>query len=181
MTIAGHPLLLADTGPFCRFAEASDAHVDALVAYVRHNLRITQDVAIELARLGETRFPRLKRLGWNRFPAEDPITITDARLLSQIDNIVEGRRRHSPGHFLEDRGEVATILVAKQLECPILIDDRWGSTFARRKSVATFSTEDLAVEMAQSDRLTPDEAFEVFRRVYHNDRASFEARLTAAA
>jgi hypothetical protein len=182
MTIAAEPLLLADTGPFCRFAEASDRHVDALSAHLRHNLRITQDVAIEIARLARTTFPRLKRLQWKEFPAEDPITITDARLLSQIENIVDGRRRHSPGHFLEDRGEIATILVAKQMGCPVLIDERWGKdTFAPRKGVATYSTEDLAIEIVLAGGLTRDQAFDVYRRVYRNDRASFDARLAEAA
>jgi hypothetical protein len=182
MTIADEPLLLADTGPFCRFAEAGDAQVDALAAHLRHNLRITQDVAIELARLAGTKFPRLKQLAWKEFPGEEPITITDARLLSQIEDIARGRRRHAPGHFLEDRGEIATILVAKQIGCPVLIDERWGKeTFAPRKGVATYSTEDLAVEIARAERLTPDEAFEVYRRVYHGDRSTFDARLAAAA
>lgn len=104
MTIAAQPLLLADTGPFCRFAETGDEQV----------------------------------------------------------------------------GEVATILVANQLDCPVLIDERWGKeTFAPRKGVATYSTEDLAVEMAAVGVLTAEQAFAVFERVYHRDRAAFDARLAA--
>lgn len=180
MSIASQPLLLADTGPFCRFAETGDEHLDALASHLGDNLRITQDVAIELSRLAREAFPRLARLRWLAFPREEPITIRDKRLLDQIENIVQGRRRHAPGHFLEDRGEVATILVAKSIGCPVLIDDRWGKdTFAVRKGVPTFSTEDLAVEMAAARVLTPDQAYAVFRRVYRSDRATFDARLAA--
>lgn len=176
MRIADQPVLLADTGPFCRFSEASDAHVDALVDYMGDTLQITQDVSIEIQRLAKQRFPRLNRLSWKGFPASDPITITDKRLLDQIENIIDGRRRHSPGHFMEDRGEVATILVAKSMGCPVLIDERWGKeTFAVRKDVATFSTEDLAVEMAAAGALSPNDAYEVFRRVYQSSRVSFDA------
>lgn len=178
MRIADQPVLLADTGPFCRFADAGDAHVDALVDYVGDTLQITQDVSIEIQRLAKQRFPRLNRLSWKGFPASDPITITDKRLLDQVENIIEGRRRHSPGHFMEDRGEVATILVAKSMDCPVLIDERWGKeTFATRKGVTTFSTEDLAVEMASVGALSPDDAFAVFRRVYQSSRSSFDALL----
>jgi hypothetical protein len=180
MSIASHALLLADTGPLCRFAEAGDEQVDALVDYLGEALRITQDVNIEVQRLAKTKFPRLHRLAWKGFPSSDPITITDKRLLDQIENIVQGRRRHSPGHFMEDRGEVATILVAKAIECSVLIDDRWGKdTFAVRKGVPTFSTEDLAVEMASAGALTEDEAYAVFRRVYRSSRSSFDTRLGA--
>lgn len=180
MSIADQPALLADTGPFCRFAEAGDDAIDALVNYLGGSIRITQDVSIELQRLAKTQFPRLKRFTWQKFPVEDPITITDKRLLDQIENIVQGRRRHNPGHFMEDRGEVATILVAKDLGCPVLIDDRWGrETFAVKKGVATFSTEELAVEMAADGVLSENDAFDVFRRVYNSDRPTFDQQLAA--
>jgi len=180
MSIADQSMLLADTGPFCRFAEAGDDAIDALVSYLGDSIRITQDVSIELQRLAKTQFPRLNRFIWKKFPVEDPITITDKRLLDQIENIVQGRRRHNPGHFMEDRGEVATILIAKALGCPVLIDDRWGKErFAIKKGVLTFSTEDLAVEMAVAGALSEDDAFEVFRRVYNSPRLTFDTRLAA--
>jgi hypothetical protein len=81
---------------------------------------------------------------------------------------------------MEDRGEVATILVAKDLGCPVLIDERWGrETFAVKKGVATFSTEELAVEMAAAGVLSANDAFDVFRRVYNSDRPTFDQQLAA--
>ena len=118
MILGGQTLLLADTGPFCRFAEAGDKHIDALADFAREHIKIVQDVALELHRLAKLSHPRLKRLDWIDFPKGEPITITDARLLAQIDDICAGRRRRDPGHFMKDRGEIATILIAKKMGCP---------------------------------------------------------------
>lgn len=181
MILGGQTLLLADTGPFCRFADAGDKHIDALAAYARDHIKIVQDVALELHRLSKLSHPRLKRLDWIDFPEGEPITITDARLLSQIEDICAGRRRRKPGHFMEDRGEIATILVAKQIGCPVIIDENWGrETFAPKKGVTTCTTEDLAVEIAVAGLLTDDEAFDVFRRVFHRTRTEFDARINTA-
>jgi predicted nucleic acid-binding protein len=180
MTIVGQPLLLADTGPFCRFAEVGDGHLDAFAAHTRANLAIVQDVKLELHRLAQNDFPRLKQLDWIGFPAKEPITVTDKHLLAQIENICDGRRRRNPGHFMEDRGEVASILLAKSLGCPVLIDERWGrEQFAVVKRVVTYTTEDLALELAVDGGLTEDQAFAVFRGVYRSTRSDFNARLAA--
>jgi hypothetical protein len=179
--LGGQTLLLADTGPFCRFADAGDEHIDALAEYAQTHIRIVHDVALEIDRLSKTSHPRLKRLQWIDFPPGEPITITDARLLSQIEDICAGRRRQSPGHFMEDRGEIATILVAKRMNCPVIVDEKWGrEIFAPKKNVSVFTTEDIAVDMAVNGNLTDDAAFDVFRRVFHRSRVQFDIRVNEA-
>lgn len=178
--IADQPVLLADTGPFCRCAEAGQEQLDAAVDYLRPNTQIVQDVARELARRAATdEHARIASMRWRGFPGAEPITITDARLLAQIDNILVGRRRHSPGHFLEDRGEVATILVAKKLGCAVMIDDRDGRRFAERKGLTVFTTENLAAELAAVDALSEAAAWEIFRRVYGGRRTALSQRVAA--
>jgi hypothetical protein len=182
LLIAECPCLLADTGPFCCFAEGQHNQLEAMATYLDDRLWVTQDVAIELGR--RSRIPKHAALGAlsfvPRFPRHEPITITDRRMLQQVDDIIAGRRRRKPGHFMEDRGEVATVLLAKERGWPVLIDERWGTAFATKKGVVTFSTEELCVEMAVSDTLTDDHAYDVFKRVYHTKRAEFDRRVSAA-
>ncbi len=109
------PFLLADTGPFCRFAEGKSQQILALADYLDGAVRVVQDVSIELSRRAKTpEHAALNQLQWidPKFPQHQPIAITDKRVLAQIEDILQGRRRRNPGHFMEDRGEVATILVA---------------------------------------------------------------------
>ena len=118
------PRILADTGPFCRLAEAGEVHLDVAAAYLQANVEVVDDVSRELRRRStiavHARLTRLTQLG---VPAGDPVTVTDRHLLDRIDTIVDGRRRRKPGHELEDRGEVATALVAAALGVPALMDD----------------------------------------------------------
>jgi predicted nucleic acid-binding protein len=184
MTLIGQrPFLLADTGPFCRFAEGTSQQILALASYLAASVHIAQDVSIELHRRAKTpEHASLKQLQWidPKFPQYDPIAITDMRVLAQIENILDGRRRRNPGHFMEDRGEVATILIAKDHGWPVLLDDGWGRrSFAPAKGVEVFSTEDLCVEMAATKALSTDDAFEVFEKVYKTGRAEFDRRVAA--
>jgi hypothetical protein len=158
--IRERPFLLADTGPFCRFAEGQHDQLAALAEYLDDRLWVTQDVAIELSRRAKTEQHRtLAILGWEpKFPRHEPLTITDAKMLQQIEDIVTGRRKIRPGHFMEDRGEVATVLVAKERGWPVLLDERWGRTFAARKEVDVITTEDLCVEMVSAGKLTDNHA-----------------------
>ena len=102
-------------------------------------------------------------------------------MLQQIEDIVAGRRRRSPGHFMEDRGEVATILLAKERGWPVLLDERWGTAFAVRKGVETVTTEELCTELTIAGKLNDDHAFDVFKRVYRTGRAEFDRRVKVAA
>jgi hypothetical protein len=179
LLIGGCPHLLADTGPFCRFAEGTHDQLAAMTEYLDERVWITQDVAIELQRRARTQeHAALARLTWKPpFPRHEPITISDGRLLQQIEDIVAGRRKRDPGHFMEDRGEVATILLAKERGWPVLLDERWGTTFAANKGVEVVSTEDLCVEMVVASKLSDDHGYEVFKHVYRTRRAEFNRRL----
>jgi hypothetical protein len=179
LLIADRPCLLADTGPFCRFAEGRHDQLAVMDKYLDERLWIAQDVAIELQRRSQTSaHAALARLQWKPpFPRHEPITITDRRMLQQIEDIVAGRRKRNPAHFMADRGEVATILLAKERGWPVLLDERWGTTFAERKSVETVTTEDLCVELTIAGKLSDDHAFDVFKRVYRTGRAEFDRRV----
>jgi hypothetical protein len=174
--------LLADTGPFCRFAEASSDQLSAMVDYLGDRVWIAQDVALELHRRAQTeQHRRLASLTWEpRFPRGEPLTITDAKLLQQIEDIAAGRLKKRPGHFLKDRGEIATVLLAKERGWPVLLDDTWGQKFAAKKGVEIITTEDLCVEMVVAGKLTEDHAFEVFKRVRWSPRGDFDGRVAAA-
>jgi hypothetical protein len=183
MRINERAILLADTGPFCSFSEAGDKHLTAMMDYLSGRLRITRDVELEIDRHIKTgKFPGLAALRWrDDFPnGDDVLTITDKHVLAQAEQIVAGqqRRRANKVHFMADRGEVETILVAKQLGCPVLIDERWGKeTFAPKKGVEVYSSEQLALEIAAAGLLTEDEAYDVFKLIYHRSRADFDAEL----
>ncbi|MGA2470981.1 MAG: hypothetical protein ABSG64_09855 [Solirubrobacteraceae bacterium] len=181
MSLISERTLLVDTGPLCRLAEAGEVHLDVAVTYLREVLTVVMDVHRELRRRSEQPVhARLKRLEQLGVPRDEPITITDASLLSRIDAIVEGRRRHKPGHENEDRGEVATALVAASRQVPALIDDGFGKRLAESERVEVFTTEDLAVELAAVGALKPIHAWGMYRIVYADaKRAEFEARVAA--
>jgi hypothetical protein len=180
--IRQRPFLLADTGPFCRFAEGRSAQILALAGYLADTVRVALDVSIELQRRAKTpEHAALKQLHWidPKFPQHEPIAITDKRLLAQVEDIARGRRQRNPGHFMEDRGEIATILLAKDRGWPVLMDDGWGKRFAKAKQVEVITTEELCVEMAAANALSDEHAFEVFAKVYKTSRAQFDKRVAA--
>ena len=164
--IADLELILGDTGPFCRLAEAGEAHLDVAAGYLKAQLQIVMDVHRELRRRATTpAHARLNRLALLGIPEHEPITITDKFLLERVDTIIEGRRRRKPGHADEDRGEVATALVAAAMSVPVLMDDGWGKRLAVSQNVRVFTTQDLAVELAATETLHPRFAFGIYRAV----------------
>jgi predicted nucleic acid-binding protein len=80
---------------------------------------------------------------------------------------------------MEDRGEVATVILAKDRGWPTLMDDGWGKRFAKAKKVEIITTEDLCVEMAATGALSDEDAFEVFEKVYKTSRGQFDERVAA--
>ena len=165
--IADHEVVLADTGPFCRLAEAGEDHLDVAAKYLRRNLQVVKDVERELRRRAATsKHARLNRLKLIEVPAREAITITDGRLLADIEEIIEGRRRHKSSHPDEDRGEVATALVAASLGLPVLMDDGFGKSLAAARGVQVFTTQDLAVELAAMRQLGAKRAYGIYRLVY---------------
>jgi predicted nucleic acid-binding protein len=180
--IAEQDMILADTGPFCRLAEAGEAHLDAAARYLEANVRVVIDVDKELQRRStvavHARLTRLKLLG---VPREEPITITDNKLLDRIEAILQGRRRHKPGHEREDRGEVTTALVAADLGAPVLMDDGFGKRLAAQEGVEVFTTQDLAVELAACGVLGSLHAYGIYRIVYRDSTREEFDRLVDAA
>jgi predicted nucleic acid-binding protein len=180
--ITEQDMILADTGPFCRLAEAGEAHLDAAALYLEPNVQVVIDVHKELRRRStvsvHARLTRLELLG---VPREEPITITDKNLLDRVETILEGRRRRKPGHEHEDRGEVTTALVAADLGVPVLMDDGVGKRLAAQEGVEIFTTQDLAVELAASDALGSLHAYGIYRIVYQNSTHQEFDRLVDAA
>jgi hypothetical protein len=182
VSIKDQEILLADSGPFCRFADTGHEHLKAFMDYLGPSLRVTRDVQREISNLAKTEFPRLKDLEWTGWLSEDnALTITDRRMLSQIDDIAEGqRRRRNRRNPTAERGEIATVLLAKHMKVPVLVDDGEGKDFATKKGVMSFDTEQLCVEMAIAGALTEDQAFEVYGRVYKGTRQKFNKALADA-
>jgi len=112
-------------------------------------------------------------------PQGEPIPITDAHILKRVNDIVEGRRRHKPGHEDEDRGEVATVLAAAAMGVSTLMDDGFGKQLAMNEGVRVFTTQDLAVELAATRTLGALHAFGIYRIVYNDaSRENFDRRVT---
>ena len=177
--IADVEVILADTGPFCRLAAAGETHFDVAIEYVRESVQIVMDVQRELRRRSakpeHSRLNRLKLLG---VPERQTITITEGAMLARIEDIIEGRRRHKAGHPDEDRGEVATALVAASMGVPTLMDDGWGKNFAINEGVQVFTTQDLAVELAATNALGARFAWGIYRIVYDDaTREDFDSRV----
>lgn len=175
------PVILADTGPFCRLAEAGEAHLDIVAEYLRPNVKIVEDVRKELRnRATKPEHARLTRLDLLDVPEGDAITITDSVVLDQINRILARRRKHKPGHENEDRGEVFTALGAHALGVPVLMDDGFGKNLAVQRGVQVFTTQDLAVEMAATGHMKPIHAFGIFRIVYQGStKQNFDERVAA--
>jgi predicted nucleic acid-binding protein len=159
-------VVLADAGPFCRLAEAGETVFDIAAEFLRAKVQIVEDVNRELRRRsGTPAHNRLHRLGVIGVPPTEPISITDSALLSRIETILEGRRALKPGHPLEDRGEIATVLVAASEGLPVLMDDGFGRRFAAREGVAVFTTQDLAIELVARELCKPLHAWPLHRLV----------------
>jgi hypothetical protein len=180
--IAEQDVILAETGPFCRLAEAGEAHLDAAARYLQPNVRVVIDVHKKLRRRSaipvHARLTRLELLG---VPRDEPIPITDKHLLDRIQTILEGRRRHKPAHEHEDRGEITTALVAADLGVPVLMDDGFGKRLAAHEGVEVFTTQDLAVELAAYGVLGALHAYGIYRIVYQDSTREEFDRLVDAA
>jgi hypothetical protein len=174
-------VVLADTGPFCRLAEAGEAVFDVAVEFLRAKVQIVEDVNRELRRRAEApAHNRLHRLGVLGVPTTEPISITDGVLLARIQEILDGRRAMKPGHPLEDRGEIVTALVAGSEGFAVLMDDGFGRRLAAREGVEVFTTADLALELAARELCRPVHAWALHRRVNSGvTKGAFEEAATA--
>jgi predicted nucleic acid-binding protein len=174
-------VILADTGPFCRLAEAGEAVFDVAEEFLRAKVQIVEDVNRELRRRAEApAHNRLHRLGVIGVPTTEPISITDSALLARIQAILDGRRSMKPGHPLEDRGEVVTVLVAGSEGFPVLMDDGFGRRLAAREGVEVFTTQDLALEVAARELCRPVHGWALYRRINSDaTKKAFEEAVAA--
>lgn len=174
-------VILADTGPFCRLAEAGEAHLELAAEYLRANVKIVEDVRKELRRRAEQpKHARLARLDLLEVPEGEAVTVTDGQVLATITTILTKRRKLKPGHENEDRGEVSTALAADANGWPVLMDDGFGKRLAGQRGVPVYTTEDLAVEMVVTKHMKAIHGHGIYRIVYAGStRAEFDARVAA--
>jgi len=160
-------LVLLDASPLCRFAECS--LLDRLRGYLGERARITREVERELVRLsGRPPFTSLadhlaaggaaaKRGTWPKCtkPLPDSLKPDFANLLALKRALGEHEWTHA--------GEIATVLMAEHRSADlVLIDDRWGVSLARGRSLRVMSTARLAQEMVTTGELTKGDGYRVF-------------------
>ena len=88
------------------------------------------------------------------------------------------------GHSRDERanlGETTTIVAAEKHGWAVILDEGKARTYAQRRGLTVFSTQDLVVEMAAAGELKDRRALLVYRRVYSDaTAAAFEQALQAA-
>jgi predicted nucleic acid-binding protein len=181
------PLVLGDTGPFCRFAEAGA--FDALRAYLGDNLIIVREVETELNVRADQ--PEHKSLQPYRdhdppYVSRDAIDL-DVETRENVRIIARRWRERAVKRGQPDRGEnanvgeIATVFGAQQQNLPVLMDDGEGKKFATSKGLTIYTTEDLLAEMVAQGAIGRRRALLIYQRVYGKDEAAFDAAVAAAA
>lgn len=180
------PLVLGDTGPFCRFAETDT--LEALRAYMGPNLMIVREVEAELrfrADQPEHKSLRPYRDETPPFVEREAIDL-DANTSYNVRVIARRWRERDAKAGKPDRGEnanigeIATVLGAEQRALPVLMDDGDGKKLAISKGLTVYSTEDLLAEMVAAKRLGKRVGFLAYQRVYGGTQAQFDAAVTEA-
>jgi hypothetical protein len=180
-------VILADTSPFCRFAE--NGVCEMLADYLGARLHLTVWVVAELEhRATQPAHRQLEALAKREPPwtANPPITLDDAAL-RRADALAKGwRRRQQEATGIErdqraNLGEATTIVGALSLGCAVLLDEGKPKKFATNKGLLVLTTEDIVAELAAARVLKQTAAFLIYQRVYGNDRAAFDARVAQAA
>lgn len=178
--------ILADTSPFCRFAENGICEI--FVDYLAERLHLTTWVIGELEhRATKPAHRQLQQLSrrdppWTTNP---PVRVEDAAL-SRADALAKGWLRQqeaASGTTRDERanlGEATTIVGALELGYAVLLDDGKPKKFAVRKGLTVLTTEDVVVELAVASVLARKRAFLIYQRVYGNkNRAAFDACVEA--
>ena len=136
------PLVLGDTGPFCRFAETDT--LDALVGYLGDNLIIVRGVEAELNfRADQAEHKALRPLRDQEPPyvGRDAIDL-DSKTRDQVNLIAKrwrqraAKRGKARGEYANE-GEIATVFAAHQRDLPVLMDDGEGKDFAHNKGLTS--------------------------------------------
>jgi hypothetical protein len=179
--------LLADTSPFCRFAESGICEL--LVDYLAERLYLTSWVIGELEhRARQPAHAQLRTLGDREPPwVQNPAVQLDQDELKRADVLAQGWRslqERRSGAQRDERanlGETTTIVAAEKHGWAVLLDEGKARTYAQRRGLVVFSTQDLVVEMTAAGELKGRRALRVYERVYrHATQAAFEQAVQAA-
>ena len=187
MPLATQQPLLADTSPFCRFAESGICEV--LVDYLDDRLHLTTWVIAELehrARLpahASLRTLEEREPPWVQNPA---VALTDAEL-KRADVLATGwsslqqRRSGVQRDPRANLGEATTLVAAERNKWGVILDEGKARTYAVGRGLVVLSTQDLVVEMASAGILTEKRALLIYKRVYRDaSPEQFDAAVQAA-
>lgn len=150
---------MLDTSAFINFANGGA--LIQLAAYLGNRAAIALDVDRELQRNAAGRFPALKTLGMLKWPPGEPLPLTP-KLLADAEALL---RLNSAAGAHEDanRGEIATALLAGQLEGVLVImDDHLGKQLCRERGIPRLSSAQLCAEMVAAEELDDDTGLRVF-------------------
>ncbi len=178
--------VLADTSPFCRFAESGVCEL--LVDYLAGRLHLTSWVIGELEhRARQPAHAQLRALD-DRVPpwvANPPVQLGPEEL-KRASVLAEGWRslqERRSGVTPDERanlGETTTIIAAKRNGWAAILDEGKARTYAERSGLTVLSTQDLVVEMAAAGVLAERRALRVYERVYSGaTEAAFTQALKA--
>jgi hypothetical protein len=183
---AEQPVILADTSPFCRFAENGICEIFA--DYLGDRLRLTPWVVGELEHRAKHPAHRQLEMLARRDPPwtiNAPVPLDDAAMRRASD-LANGWRRGQQaksGMARDQRanlGEATTIVAAQSHGYAVLLDDGTPKRFAVAKGLVVMTTEEIAVELAAAGVLRPQPAFLVYTRVYGGGRPAFDTAVEAA-
>jgi hypothetical protein len=179
--------LLADTSPFCRFAESGICEL--LVDYLADRLHLTSWVIGELEhRARQPAHAQLRALSqrdppWVTNPAVQlaPEELRRADVLAQGWRSLQERRSGARRDERANLGETTTIVAARRNGWAVILDEGKARTYADRRGLTVYSTQDLVVEMAAAGVLKGRRALRVYERVYsHATQAAFEQAVAGA-
>lgn len=183
--IRDSPVLVGDTGPFCRFAETGA--MESLLAYLGDNLIIVREVEVELNhRANEPEHKDLRPYREHEppyLPREaidlDSATKDNVKIIAKRwreRDIKKGKPDRGPNANV---GEIATVLAAAQRNLPVLMDDGDGKNLAVARGLTVYTTEDLLAEMVAERAIGRRRGLRIYQRVYGKDEAAFDAAVAA--
>jgi hypothetical protein len=185
--ISSHSVVLADTSLFCRVEETLPW--TALVQLLDHfdsRLRIVTDVHRELTRHERGRFTGLKMMRKAQMIGEflrGPAEHLPPKLAVQVGQIASALpSAQDSTHPEKNYGEVATALLAREIGSVAVIDDGDGQKVAHRRGVVTYTTREVAVELAVAGVLSDDDAATLWAAVFDTkrERHYFDAAVALA-
>jgi hypothetical protein len=164
--------VLADTSPFCRFAESGVCEL--LVDYLAGRLHLTSWVIGELEhRARQPAHAQLRALEGREPPwvPTPPVGLSESELrraaaLAEGWRTLQERRSGLARDERANLGETTTIIAAERNGWAVLLDEGRARTYAERRGLVVLSTQDLVVEMAAAGELAERRALRVYERVY---------------